>query len=79
MAAQADGAASDEAVDHRNGRQTVMKKRSNVRKWAFWGGVIGLVMAGNNFLKGRIGLIAGEGVCSPGCSPNPFEGYALDD
>jgi hypothetical protein len=26
------------------------RKLSNVRKWAFWGAVIGFVAAGNNFL-----------------------------
>jgi hypothetical protein len=28
-----------------------MMKQSNVRKWAFWGGVIGLVLAWNNLLR----------------------------
>lgn len=29
----------------------MMKKRSNARKWAFWAGVIGLVIAWNSFLR----------------------------
>jgi hypothetical protein len=31
-----------------------MRKRSNVRKWAFWGGVVGLVTAWNSFLNADV-------------------------
>jgi hypothetical protein len=31
-----------------------MQKRSSVRKWAFWTGVIGLVLAWNNLLNAGV-------------------------